>query len=480
VVIAVIAGAAILFAEPYAADAATTINVTTTVDELNGDGDCSLREASRAANLDVAVDRCPAGSGSDTIVLRAGVYKLTVLGAREQDSRAGDLDFKQSVTINGAGSGATTIDGNGTERILDVFPPASVTVNDLTIANGKPAGGRRGGGIVVLLDSSLTLRRTVVRNNQTHDGPDRIPDGGGIYNNGRMSIINSVVRDNLAGGNEGSGGGIWNSGMLTITGSTISNNTSNGGDPFSFKIDGGGGIYNVGTMTVVGSTVSGNISNYRGGGITNAGTATVTTSTLNNNRGQHGGAIFTSGTFTLGNSTVSTNFAAGDGGGIWSSAQTTRLWSNTFTLNQADNDANGFGDGGGVFVRAGTVFTRNSLYHNNRDLGGEAGGCRVAGGAYSSQGYNRFGGTMNCVISGDQTGNITGGTANIGPLANNGGPTRTHALLAGSVAIDAANPAATGSGFACPAVDQRGSARPQDGNGDATSRCDIGAFELKP
>ncbi len=58
--------------------------------------------------------------------------------------------------------------------------------------------------------------------------------------------------------------------------------------------------------------------------------------------------------------------------------------------------------------------------------------------------------------------------------AHNSGPTLTHALWADSPAIDSADPAS------CPADDQRGTARPQDGDGDGTANCDVGAFELLP
>ena len=75
-----------------AAVAGVTITVTTTDDELNGDGDCSLREAIQAANTDSAVDSCPAGSDADTVVLPAGTYTLT----------SGDLDVSSEITINGA------------------------------------------------------------------------------------------------------------------------------------------------------------------------------------------------------------------------------------------------------------------------------------------------------------------------------------------------------------------------------------------
>jgi hypothetical protein len=66
----------------------------------------------------------------------------------------------------------------------------------------------------------------------------------------------------------------------------------------------------------------------------------------------------------------------------------------------------------------------------------------------------------------------------LGQLANNGGSTQTHVLQTGSPVIDAANPATPGSGPpACEATDQRGQTRPQDGDGDSTATCDIGAFE---
>ena len=73
---------------------------------------------------------------------------------------------------------------------------------------------------------------------------------------------------------------------------------------------------------------------------------------------------------------------------------------------------------------------------------------------------------------------ITGQDPKLGPLTNNGGPTETRALLHGSPAIDAGNPATPGSGGnACEATDQRGVARPQDGDADGVATCDIGAFE---
>src|SRR5690349_19560398 len=94
---------------PRAANAAT-ITVTTTTDELNTDGDCSLREAIQAANTNAAVDACPAGQSGqvDTIIVPAGTYTLTLAG-NDDNNAVGDLDIKGNVTITGAGAATTII-----------------------------------------------------------------------------------------------------------------------------------------------------------------------------------------------------------------------------------------------------------------------------------------------------------------------------------------------------------------------------------
>ncbi len=97
-------------------------------------------------------------------------------------------------------------------------------------------------------------------------------------------------------------------------------------------------------------------------------------------------------------------------------------------------------------------------------------------GTLTSQGYNLIADTRNCTITGTTAGNKVGVLAKLGDLANNGGPTLTHALLSGSPAIDAGNPAPPSS-TACPTQDQRKVARPRDGNGDGVAQCDIGAVE---
>jgi CSLREA domain-containing protein len=162
---------------------AATIFVNTPADELNRDGDCSLREAIRAANLNASVDACAAGSGVDTISLPDGTYLLTRSGS-DDTAAAGDLDLNSPLTINGGGSPDTLIDGNQIDRIFDIAPGVTIRLNNLTVRNG--AGGVR--------------------------------DGGAIHNAGTLYLTNSNIRSSLT---DGRGGGIYNVGLLQLTNSHV-------------------------------------------------------------------------------------------------------------------------------------------------------------------------------------------------------------------------------------------------------------------
>ena len=76
-------GGALPLTGALAVDASSVISVTTTADEITANGACSFREAVVAANTDIAVDSCPAGSGADTIVLPAGTFTLSIAGSFE-------------------------------------------------------------------------------------------------------------------------------------------------------------------------------------------------------------------------------------------------------------------------------------------------------------------------------------------------------------------------------------------------------------
>ena len=129
---------------------ATTITVTTTTDENNSDGDCSLREAIRAANNDQAVDACPAGNGADAIVVPAGDYVFNpALSLTKEDLAAqGDLDIREDLTLTGAGRTQTTLDAAGIDRVLHVAAGVKLTLANLTITGGD-AHDDMGGGILV-------------------------------------------------------------------------------------------------------------------------------------------------------------------------------------------------------------------------------------------------------------------------------------------------------------------------------------------
>jgi CSLREA domain-containing protein len=376
--------------------AATIITVTTFNDELNADGDCSLREAIRAANLDVGVDACPAGSADDSIRLSAGTYTLAIAGQSEDAALTGDLDLSGAghLAIQGAGASATIVDGGDIDRVFDIVgATSSAALSNLTIQNGQVPSGQGSGGIRNV--GTLTLDRAIIQHNRAN-GSTASDIGGGICNGcgpgtGTLTLINSIVSGNTAE----RGGGIFSNATLIITGSSIISNTARSG----------GGLMNYasisGGATLTNSTISGNIATNGIGGIS-----------------QETGAI------SITNSTISGN-------------------SGTVV--------------GGFYHGEGTSTLRNTIIANN-DPGTD---CLLSS-PITSGGHN---------LSSDSTCGFTAGgdlqNANplLGPLANNGGPTPTHALLLGSPAFDA------GPNTGCPATDQRGITRPQG------IRCDIGAFE---
>jgi CSLREA domain-containing protein len=250
------------------------ITVNTTVDELNSDGDCSLREAVRAANTNAAVDVCPAGlTGPDTIIVPSGIYTLTMSGT-DDAALSGDLDLTGPVTIAGAGAATTIISGGPAfaSRLFEVFSTA--TLRGVTLRNGTASG-----------------------------------DGGGLSNtaNGKVLLDYSAVVGNQAGG---SGGGLYNSGVMTLTNSAVISNTTG---------EAGGGIRNlgpVGTLTLVNVTLSGNAAGTNGGGLrTSTGTVLLRNVTIANNIadsdadevGDGGGVFFGSGIVLFVNTVIAGN-----------------------------------------------------------------------------------------------------------------------------------------------------------------------------
>ena len=171
-----------------------------------------------------------------------------------------------------------------------------------------------------------------------------------------------------------------------------------------------------------------------------------------------GGGIYNGGTLSLTNSTVSGNHAGAAGGGILNAGTGTLTLTNSTVSGNHANNGGGIWNGGDVTL-VNTIVAGNSAPTNPDAQGG-----------FTSQGHNLIGDTQGS--SGWVDSDLLDVDPLLGPLQNNGGTTETHALLPGSPAID------SGTNTGCPTTDQRGVARPNDGDKNGTAICDIGSFEV--
>jgi uncharacterized repeat protein (TIGR01451 family) len=316
----------------------------------------------------------------------------------------------------------------------------------------------------------VIISSTISDNSST----DALTGGGGISNGGTLTIISSTVTANRANDR---GGGIFNERPLTVIASTISNNDAD----LSGGNRGGGGIFSKFAVTLTNSTISGNDSRDSGG-ISISGTLTMRNTTVSGNTALSAGGIRITGTATsnIVNSTISGNLANGGAGGIAVNRTATLNLSNvTIVNNEADSDSNGTGNGGGINAAAGvTVNLRNTILANNTANAGNGPNCF---GTITVQGNDFFNANPEPGCTFVLTGfNNQLGNPKLGPLANNGGPNKTHALLPGSEAIDNGNASGcVDQNGVTLTTDQRGKPRPADGDVNGTARCDIGAFELQ-
>jgi CSLREA domain-containing protein len=260
-----------------------TLTVTTLEDELNNDGDCSLREAIQAANTNTYVDACGEGDVlTDTITFAvAGTITVT---------------SQLSVTANGPlvieGGDVITTSGGGTTLVWGVDPGSTLAIQNLTVIGGS---GAASGG---LYNSNANIHIA----NCTFAGNFTDGCGGGIHNSGVMIIDNSTFSFNIGGRWIGLGGGICNNGVMTITSSTFFSNTAN--DVFGGN---GASLFNNGTLTIINSTFSKNISDHEA--ITNGAIMTITNSTITDN--ESAGINSNVGSIFLINSIIANN-ALGD------------------------------------------------------------------------------------------------------------------------------------------------------------------------
>jgi CSLREA domain-containing protein len=451
---------------------------------------CTLREAMRAAN---------AAPDADTITFALPVS--TTITLNEIDP----LYITHTLTIDGSAVPNLTIDANGGDGPFFIFGSTTVTLTALTVTNSYDFRGaifnqgtltirqstvndnRRGienEGTLIVMDSvirdnwgadggcsgifsegPLTISHSLISGNTVTDSSTV---GAGICSiSGTATIDNSIISDNQAAGSTASGGGIYISGgTLTMNNSTVRNNFATG------SAGGGGGIsIAAGTVTINNSTIHGNQisgTGVRGGGIhLGSGTLIVNNSTLSDNIAadaggggavQGGGIDILTGTVTINNSTISGNQATGvgaRGGGIYSLLGTITVGNSTLSDNIADL-------GGGVYID-----TDSTLHFNNTIIANSTANeaCANAG---------TMGTNVNNLVEDGSCAALFSGDPLLAPLANNGGPTATHALLPGSPAVDA------GDNTACLATDQRGFPRPIDGDENGSAICDIGAFERYP
>ncbi len=342
------------------------------------------------------------------ILLQPGTYTLTRTGANEKEALTGDLDILEGreVTIVGAGAGQTIIDAGG--------------LFDSDLGYGDRVFDVQSGASLTIVGVTLTGGATPIPGIQS----DR--SGGAIRNiSGTVNVVASAITGNTA---DFHGGGVFNAGTgtLTVTASTISGNTATTGS--------GGGIQNnstVSKVTVTNSTISGNVAAGHGGGIRDFGVTTIEHSTITGNRadandsGSVGGGIATvNSPAVLQHSIVAGNFKNSG-------------------VEETDSDIEGDNlDSGSSYNLVGDPATAGGLAHgSNGNILGRSDG-----------------------VGGREL--IETGSILVTTLADNGGPTATHALVSGSPAIHAGDPS-----FDNPEL-------PYDQRGIGFSRVNLGRIDI--
>ena len=529
VFLAVVAVLAAPVVAPFGELNAAVIVVETTEPDIKEDGVCSLLEAFENANENAAISPdCPAGTGDDTIELKAGAtYTFTAPSRKFTSGQKMALSTKDPLTLEGNGSTIERSAAQGTEDFIILYNyNSSLRVKDLTIRNGRasvtdrsPAMGGgilsygnleasncvienchstgMGGGILVF---SYPEVYTMVLNDCLVTGCSA-QNGGGVYAEEMQCTLNrTILSDNVA---ETGGGGAFNmvahgrNSTMILNECVVSRNWTTSVD-FGSGI--GGGIANsflqsspggTGRIVLNDTEVSGNAA-ANGGGIYNgsympdpskSAVLEVNRSTVSGNAvsgdatqmGNGGGILNFNGTVTIANSTISGNVATGTGdvsglgGGIANAAA--GLPANLSLINStlANNSAVAAGGVANATLASGippaTTEVVNTIIAGNQAY--QSLNCLNMNGAIVSGGHNLESGN-DCGFG--EPSDLTNVDPMLGPLRNNGGPTMTHALLGASPALNAGDDSVAA---AAPVngIDQRGVHRPR---GPAS---DIGAYE---
>jgi hypothetical protein len=532
-----IALCAVLLAIAPAAAQAATITPTRLDDPPGAGtcpADCSLRQAVAAAGAGGTVTLAAAtykltlgivAIASDLTIAGPGASLATITGGGTQQIfsiASGKRVTISGVTLSGglAPPGSGTLGGAGGAIVnKGVLGLSGVALNRNAAAGGAPSsktfGASGGEGGAIVNSGLLTIVGGELVENTTRGGSNKFGlettefsssqgRGGAIENQGALFLTGTSLRGNVAeaggagtifGSRGGEGGAIDNSAAARITGASFLGNTatggtSGGGEAGAIRSGGtlavlqstfsantavgagssagtGGAIVGFGAMTIQQSTFDANHAggtSAQGGAIESFSSLVLQQSTLSTNTSEgSGGAIANFGELEASNSTIANNTAATRGGGLENSS-TAVLANTTLTGNTASAT-----NGGNLFSSGPSLQLHDSLLVNGKVTG--AGGENCAGtGNLISLGFN-LEDRNQCNLN--ASGDLVNAAPLLAPLAANGGPTQTAALLPGSPAIDAGDPAGcigpTGEALS---VDQRGVARPQG------PRCDIGAFEL--
>jgi CSLREA domain-containing protein len=463
---------------PGTAKAATFVvnSLEDRIDAAPGDGVCG--DLLGLCTLRAAITEANASPANDVIrfAVSGTIVLLNTLPEVASAGTAGTLEID--------GGGQVTVSGDDTVKILDLNSSANLTLRNIRLERGRASfGGAISSSGTLTIESSTFSGNwsaeeggaigarggTVTIRNSTFSGNSADIMGGAIYSGGALIIENSTFSGNSA---RWGGGAIYSGGALTIENSTFSGNSARWGD--------GGAISSGGALTIENSSFFSNSALGDGGAIHSRATLqAVAVRALDNQAGADGGGLFVGGTADIRASTFARNRSS-RGAGVFSSQERRLVFVNvTFSENAATAYGGGFYGAARVEI-ADIVFC--TFYANTAGASGAA----IFDGGGSTRVKNSLvigsGATSNCSgeflsrgrnYSTDES--CPGFTVaapdalRLGPLADNGGPTETHALLSGSVAIDSAPDCDSRGGVVD--SDQRGAPRPW---GPA---CDVGAYE---
>ncbi|MCW5890226.1 MAG: right-handed parallel beta-helix repeat-containing protein [bacterium] len=424
-------------------------------------------------------DNSASGPGGAVYLTGAGNATITnTTFTRHKSALGGSLYANLVGGLSVAGSRFTscTAGGGAGGCVYAVLTGGGFTFADTVV---EDASATAGGGVLAVTDQDGSITNCRFTGNASNGG------GGAIYSQaaGTFGITGSRFERNDGGA--GPGGAIYHAGNggVTLTDVAFVDNGAAVGGAILVATDQalaitrgtfrdnvaapgpGGGIYvtAAGALTLAESAIEGNVSTLTPGGgayvVSVAGAVTVERSTFANNAAltSNGiaGALFAAGTgLTVGNSTFSGNTAGGQGGALYAAVPTT-IASSTFV-------------GNGAAVEGSSIFNGAAVSIRGSVLGRPAFGAGCAGVALTSDGDNvdQDGG---CALAGIR--DRADLDPQLGPLQDNGGPTPTHEPAPTSPLVDT-------NGGICPPTDQRGVARPTDGNDDGTVGCDVGAVEF--